>query len=1179
MSSINEHWETADQKTASALGTEFPPATADEKLPFTGERLVPGAENCEPLFARKMYQEHSARYLFAAQACAGKRVLDVGCGAGYGARLLAESGAHRVVAFDISAEAVAHAERFYRHPAVQFRIASAETFAFGERFDVITSFELIEHVNDQEAVVERIAEHLAPDGLLFMSTPRALATRRSEFHTRELSEEGFESLLRRRFPHFRIYVENNHFASLITAGAPSHLQRISFMEPRTLAREQCDYFIAVASNRTLVTNFEPQVVFNDDRYVTLQERDVAILHQLRENAEKTDRELRELLARRETLVNELKDLLERRERELGHLGGAKAHLERRNRQILAERASMERTVATLQSKVTLLQDRLDASAHQLDASAQQLRQMDHLASEVRRLSESRSWRYTQPLRTVKKTMVKLASPLRQAIRRPPERDEPAAMPVEASPTEDASAAAFAQPVARPYSTEVIFIIGCHEGESKRYRVYNVQEALERVGVRSLVFPDAEIPRLLSRGFDAEAVVLFRVAFGPIVSELVAEVRRRGSQLFFDVDDLIFEPENIRNVRVVQTFDDAEREQYLDGVRRYRQTLLAADYVICPTRYLAARAEALGRPAIVVPNSVNRHQMAVASALLSRERGGSETVRIGYFSGTNTHQIDFQECEAALLRLFAKYPQCRFVLVGTLSLSAGWEPFLDRVERLPFQPPDGMLEALARTDINIAPVEVGNPYCESKSQLKVFEAGLLEVPSVASATSSFRDAVDSGVDGFLAVTSDEWFEALEKLVVDPVRRADIGRRARERTLRDFAQTSIAERAKQALLSPWLTLSPNRRTLAVSKPMRISWVIPGLQLGSGGHRNILRAAYHLQRFGHDISLYFTNTDLPPDDLARMVQSYFYPLDCPILPYDGNIAPTDVLCATHWSTVDVVLTHQKDAKLAAYFIQDFEPFFYPIGSEYLLAENTYRQGLYHVTLGPWCAHILKTHFGVPAVSVDFPIDAGCYHPGHRDEESVRRLLFFGRPEMPRRCFELGLQMLTHLHRLEPTLEIVIFGSTSLENRTYPFPVTVRGLVLTPEELAALYRGSDLGVAFSTTNPSSVGYEMLACGLPVVDIGRPESAVNYGGRSDVALLADPRPEVMALQIQALLCNPGERARRSQAGIDLMKRFPSDEEAIRGFERLLADGLRASAVAEDQAAFTAQKTPQGFAQ
>ena len=96
-------------------------------LNFTGERIVPQADNCEPLFALKMYQEHTARYLFAAQASTGKRVLDVGCGVGYGAHLLALSGAASVTAFDIATLVwvAVFASRFVVQPmSLHFPIAS-----------------------------------------------------------------------------------------------------------------------------------------------------------------------------------------------------------------------------------------------------------------------------------------------------------------------------------------------------------------------------------------------------------------------------------------------------------------------------------------------------------------------------------------------------------------------------------------------------------------------------------------------------------------------------------------------------------------------------------------------------------------------------------------------------------------------------------------------------------------------------------------------------------------------------------------------------------------------------------------------------------------------------------------------------------------------------------------------
>ena len=335
------------------------------------------------------------------------------------------------------------------------------------------------------------------------------------------------------------------------------------------------------------------------------------------------------------------------------------------------------------------------------------------------------------------------------------------------------------------------------------------------------------------------------------------------------------------------------------------------------------------------------------------------------------------------------------------------------------------------------------------------------------------------------------------------------------------------------------------------LQISWIIPGLIVGSGGHRNILRAAYHLEQFGHRLELYFTNTELNSKELAEEVRAHFYPLQCPMYRYDGHIRPTDVLFATHWTTVDAAVRARHSARELMYFVQDFEPAFAPMGTEYILAENTYRLGLYCITSGPWCEALLKTQYGCEADHFVFPIDRGIYHPRPRAKREPN-VIFFARPEMPRRCFELGVLALEELHRLRPDVEIILFGSPKVEKHHLPFPATKKLLLPTIDDLAALYANADLGIAFSTTNPSLVPYEMMACGLPVVDLGRPGNEVNYAGRKDIALLADPDPKHMAAQIRDLLEDSAELFARSNNGIEFVQTFPSEEEMARRVEELI---------------------------
>jgi 2-polyprenyl-3-methyl-5-hydroxy-6-metoxy-1,4-benzoquinol methylase len=247
-------------------------------LKFTGERIVPQADNCEPNFASRMMHEHIVRYLFSGQLVSGKAVLDVGCGVGYGAKKLGELGAASVTAFDISSEAIAHAKRYYSHPAVRFRLENAEDFQLDAKFDIVTCFEMIEHVEHPDRVLKCIKRHLKPDGILIASTPRFLGEKRTHFHVREFAQEEYAALLERFFPDTIMYVENNHFSSLILKDPTTLIERVDYLKDQ-FTLDQADVFISVScATKAQQPLMQPSVVFDDDRYVQMLERDVAILH-------------------------------------------------------------------------------------------------------------------------------------------------------------------------------------------------------------------------------------------------------------------------------------------------------------------------------------------------------------------------------------------------------------------------------------------------------------------------------------------------------------------------------------------------------------------------------------------------------------------------------------------------------------------------------------------------------------------------------------------------------------------------------------------------------------------------------------------------------------------------------------------------------------------------------------
>jgi 2-polyprenyl-3-methyl-5-hydroxy-6-metoxy-1,4-benzoquinol methylase len=260
-------------------------AINDSGLVFTGERIVPQADNCEPNFASRMYQEHIARYLFASQIVADKAVIDIGCGVGYGSQRLGELGAASVQAFDLSEDAIRHARIHYAHPNVRYEVANAESFTIDRKFDVAVCFELIEHVRNPRAVMTNIKKALGDDGILVMSTPRALEQKRTHFHEHEFGLEEYVELIRQFFGEVEIYMENNHFSSLVTKGVPAELQKIICLKDQ-FDPAMADVFIAVARSSGPLPAMKPALALDNDAYVTMLERDVGILH-------KAEQDLRE----------------------------------------------------------------------------------------------------------------------------------------------------------------------------------------------------------------------------------------------------------------------------------------------------------------------------------------------------------------------------------------------------------------------------------------------------------------------------------------------------------------------------------------------------------------------------------------------------------------------------------------------------------------------------------------------------------------------------------------------------------------------------------------------------------------------------------------------------------------------------------------------------------------------
>jgi glycosyltransferase involved in cell wall biosynthesis len=263
-----------------------------------------------------------------------------------------------------------------------------------------------------------------------------------------------------------------------------------------------------------------------------------------------------------------------------------------------------------------------------------------------------------------------------------------------------------------------------------------------------------------------------------------------------------------------------------------------------------------------------------------------------------------------------------------------------------------------------------------------------------------------------------------------------------------------------------------------PLRVGWLCTPPAGGSGGHTTLFRMVEGMEAAGHTCVLY--THDVYGGDLSRherVIRQHWPRMRAEVRSVSDGLEPLDAYVASGWETAHVLASHADLPTRRVYFIQDFEPLFYPAGSHYVLAEDTYRFGFRAITVGPMLADLLRDRFGVAAAVAEFGCDTSVYKL--TNDQPRTGVVFYAKRINARRGFALGVLALREFHRRHPEQPIHVFGDPTV---TLPFPGTNHG-VLRPQELSALYNRCAAGIAMSFTNLSLVPDEMLACGvIPVV-------------------------------------------------------------------------------------------------
>jgi glycosyltransferase involved in cell wall biosynthesis len=324
----------------------------------------------------------------------------------------------------------------------------------------------------------------------------------------------------------------------------------------------------------------------------------------------------------------------------------------------------------------------------------------------------------------------------------------------------------------------------------------------------------------------------------------------------------------------------------------------------------------------------------------------------------------------------------------------------------------------------------------------------------------------------------------------------------------------------------------RGMASRDRLRIAMVIPPFGRGSGGHSLLFEILSRLERRGHICSVWVHEyavhfSGIRGGVIRRDINEFFAPISAPV--YNGfrDWHGADVVMSTGWQTVHPAML-LENCYQRVYIVNDHEPEFHPTSAESVLAADTYRHGLPCIAGSPWLRDLLVERYDADAQVFEYGVNHDVYQPRpiKRREDTV---VYYARHETPRRAVPIGLMALAELHRRRPDIRFALFGTKDRIHTSFPY----RHLgVVDPGQLSWLYSEATAGLCLSLTNFSLTPKEMMACGLPCVELAG-ASAESIFGTTGPLELAPLDPTAIADALERLLDDRTRWEHRSSAGLE----------------------------------------------
>ena len=315
-------------------------------------------------------------------------------------------------------------------------------------------------------------------------------------------------------------------------------------------------------------------------------------------------------------------------------------------------------------------------------------------------------------------------------------------------------------------------------QCKKYRVMQKMEFFSRKNISCTHAEYRDLTRSFSLMQLATVVIFYRVPAGLQADALIGEAKRLGLQMYYDIDDPIFDHDAYSENSNLKSLAASERNYLLAQIPSYKALIGQIGQLIVSTvgmRDLAKRTIAPEVEVLVWPNLIDSATRSAFEQLPPTAERDEATVTLGYFSGSRAHDHDLEVIAPVLSSLLQNYPQLQLCFGGYTVLPVCLAGFSSRIRVIGFMSYPAYLDNVRTSDINLIPLLM-DKFNQCKSGIRYLEASLCGVPTVASRIGQFTEMIASGETGYLCATTEQWQESLVALIEDAALRNKIGQSA-------------------------------------------------------------------------------------------------------------------------------------------------------------------------------------------------------------------------------------------------------------------------------------------------------------------------------------------------------------------------------------------------------------------